>query len=66
VAGFDPEARLEVLNVAVPVAVLGVTVVPLNLTVLDACAAPKPVPATVTGAPTAPPVGLRLVVVGPD
>ena len=41
-----------------------VAVVPLNVTVLVPCVAPKFVPVIVTDAPTAPDVGLRLVIVG--
>ena len=37
---------------------------PLNVTVLDPCCAPKLVPVTVTGLPTAPDVGDRLVMFG--
>ena len=43
-----------------------VAVVPLNVTVLVPCVGPKLVPVIVTDAPTAPDVGLRLVIVGPD
>jgi hypothetical protein len=39
----------------------GVAVVPLNVTVLVPCVAPKPDPAIVTEAPTAPDVGDKLV-----
>jgi hypothetical protein len=46
--------------------VVGVAVVPLNLTVLVPCVAPKFAPATVTGAPTGPDVGERLVMLGAD
>jgi hypothetical protein len=41
-----------------------VAVVPLNLTVLLPCVEPKPEPAIVTEAPTAPDVGVRLVIDG--
>jgi hypothetical protein len=41
-----------------------VAVVPLNLTVLVPCVEPKPDPAIVTEAPTAPDVGVRLVIEG--
>lgn len=41
-----------------------VAVVPLNLTVLLPCVDPKPDPAMVTEAPTAPEVGVRLVIEG--
>jgi hypothetical protein len=43
---------------------VGVAALPLNVTVLVPCVAPKFVPAIVTAAPTAPDVGLRLVMVG--
>jgi uncharacterized protein YjeT (DUF2065 family) len=48
----------------VPVQLVGVAAVPLNLTVLVPCVAPKLAPATVTGVPTVPDVGLRLVMFG--
>lgn len=41
-----------------------VALVPLNLTVLLPCVAPKLEPATVTAAPTAPVVGVRVEIVG--
>ena len=44
--------------------VIVVAVVPLNVTVLVPCVAPKFVPVIVTDVPTAPDVGLRLVIVG--
>ena len=44
--------------------VVGVAVVPLNLTVLAPCDAPKLLPAIVTDVPTAPDVGLTLVILG--
>jgi hypothetical protein len=44
---------------------VGVAVVPLNVNVLVPCVAPKPEPAIVTEAPTAPEVGERLVMLGP-
>jgi hypothetical protein len=43
---------------------VGVAVVPLNVTVLDPCVAPKFAPAIVTDAPTNPEVGFRLVMLG--
>ena len=43
---------------------VGVAVVPLNFTVLVPCVAPKFVPVIVTDVPTAPDVGVRLVMVG--
>lgn len=42
----------------------GVAVVPLNLTVLEPCVAPKLVPVIVTEAPTAPDVGETVVILG--
>ena len=44
--------------------VIVVAVVPLNVTVLVPCVEPKFVPVIVTDVPTAPDVGLRLVIVG--
>jgi len=46
--------------------VVGVAVVPLNLSVLVPCEEPKFVPVIVTDAPTAPDVGDRLVMEGAD
>ena len=43
---------------------VGVAAVPLNLTVLVPCVAPKLVPAIVTAVPTGPLAGVRLVSVG--
>src|SRR5215472_17144226 len=43
---------------------VGVAVVPLNLTVLLPCVGPKVVPLIVTAAPTAPDVGERLLMLG--
>jgi hypothetical protein len=43
---------------------VGVPATPLKVTVLDPCVAPKFAPAIVTGAPTNPDVGLRLVMLG--
>jgi len=43
---------------------VGVAAVPLNVTVLVPCVAPKFVPAIVTEVPAAPEVGLRLVMLG--
>ena len=45
---------------------VGVAAVPLNLTVLVPCVAPKLVPVIVTAVPTGPLVGDRLVSVGGD
>ena len=50
--------------ILVPLQAVAVAVVPLNFTVLVPCVAPKFVPVIVTEAPTAPEVGLRLVIVG--
>ena len=44
---------------------VGVAVVPLNVTVLVPCEAPKFAPVMVTEVPTGPAVGLTLVIVGP-
>ncbi len=43
---------------------VGVAAVPLNVTVLVPCVAPKFVPAMVTEAPIGPDVGFRLVMLG--
>ena len=43
---------------------VGVPAVPLNVTVLVPCVAPKFVPVIVTDVPTGPDVGLRLVMLG--
>lgn len=43
---------------------VGVAVVPLNLTVLVPCVAPKFAPAIVTDVPTEPEGGLRVVILG--
>ena len=43
---------------------VGVAAVPLNVTVLVPCDAPKFVPVIVTEVPTGPEVGLRLVMLG--
>ncbi len=45
---------------------VGVANVPLKATVLDPWLAPKFVPVIVTELPTAPEVGLRLVILGPE
>jgi len=45
---------------------VGVAVVPLNFIVLVPCVAPKFAPAIVTGVPTTPDVGLRLVMLAGD
>jgi hypothetical protein len=61
-----PVAALAGTGTTIPVAdqLVGVAVVPLNLTVLVPCAAPKFVPAIVTEVPTVPLEGERLVTVG--
>jgi len=51
-------------TILVALQLVGVPAVPLNFTVLVPCVAPKFVPVTVTEAPTAPLVGLRLVMLG--
>ena len=43
---------------------VGVATVPLNVTVLVPCVAPKFVPVIVTEVPTVPEFGLRLVIFG--
>src|SRR4029077_17110543 len=43
---------------------VGIAAMPLNLTVLAPCAAPKFAPEIVTDAPTNPDVGFRLVILG--
>jgi hypothetical protein len=48
----------------VAVQLVAVTAIPLNFTVLVPCVAPKFAPVMVTAAPTAPDVGLRLVMLG--
>src|SRR5208283_251550 len=45
---------------------VGVAAIPLNLTVLVPCVAPKFAPVIVTDAPTNPEVGFRLVMLGPE
>ena len=46
--------------------VVGVAAVPLKVTVLLPCVAPKLVPVIVTGVPTVPEVGLRVLIVGAE
>src|SRR5713226_5497095 len=48
----------------VPLQLVGVAAVPLNVTVLVPCVAPKFVPVIVTDVPTAPAVGVKLVMLG--
>jgi hypothetical protein len=43
---------------------VGLPAVPLNVTVLVPCVAPKPAPVIVTGVPTTPDAGLRLKMLG--
>jgi uncharacterized protein YjeT (DUF2065 family) len=43
---------------------VGVATVPLKVMVLEPCVAPKFAPAMVTGVPTGPEAGLRLVILG--
>src|SRR5713226_3634217 len=45
---------------------VGTAATPLNFTVLVPCVAPKFAPAIVTGVPTTPDAGFRLVILGPD
>jgi hypothetical protein len=58
-----PEGTVVVILVAVQV--VTVATVPLNLTVLVPCVAPKFVPMMLTAVPTAPELGLRFEMVGP-
>src|SRR5713226_7732034 len=50
----------------VPLQLVGVAVVPLNVTVLVPCVAPKFAPVIVTGVLTAPDVGFRFMMLGAD
>ena len=45
---------------------VGVAVVPLKVTVLAPCVAPKFIPVIVTGVPTGPVVGFKFVMLGPN
>jgi hypothetical protein len=73
---FTPLAKTTMFPVVAPVGtgtlilvavqLVGVPAVPLNLTVLLPWVDPKFVPVTVTGAPTAPEVGERLVMLGAE
>jgi hypothetical protein len=58
-----PAGTFAVILVALQ-AVTDVTAVPLNVTVLVPCVAPKLVPAMITEAPTAPVFGSKLVIAG--
>jgi len=53
-------------TILVVLQLVGVAAVPLNVRVLDPCDDPKFVPVIVTGVPTAPEVGLRLLMVGEE
>src|SRR5260370_20729848 len=71
---FTPLALTTTLPVVAPLGtgatidvalqLVGVAAVPLHLTVLEPCVAPKFLPVIVTDAPTAPEVGDRLVMFG--
>jgi hypothetical protein len=72
---FTPDTVTRTVPVVAPVGtmatmlvalqlVMEVAVVPLNVTVLVPCVAPKPVPAIVTDAPTAPEVGVKVLMLG--
>jgi len=52
-------------TILVALQLVGAAAIPLNVTVLVPCAAPKFAPAIVTGVPTTPDVGFRLVTLGP-
>src|SRR5436305_2135721 len=51
-------------EILVALQLVGVAAVPLKVIALAPCVAPKFVPVTVTGVPTGPEVGLRLVIAG--
>jgi uncharacterized protein YjeT (DUF2065 family) len=57
-----PAGTIAVILVALQL--VGVATVPLKVIVLEPCVAPKFVPAMVTGVPTGPEAGLRLVMLG--
>ena len=57
-----PVGTITVILVALQA--VGVAAVPLNVTVLVPCIAPKFVPVIVTAVPTIPEVGFRFVIVG--
>src|SRR6266849_886571 len=59
-----PDGTGTMIDVAVQL--VGVAVVPLNVTVLVPCDDPKFVPVIVTDAPTAPDVGDKLVMLGAE
>src|SRR5712692_2934884 len=54
------------VTMLVPLQLAGVANVPLNVTVLLPCVAPKFVPVIVTGVLTAPDVGFRFVMLGAE
>src|SRR2546427_5626071 len=66
VATTFPVVAPEGTGIAMLVALqlVGVAAVPLNVTVLVPCVAPKFVPVMVTEVPTVPDVGFRLVILG--
>jgi hypothetical protein len=51
-------------TIVVPLQLVGVAVIPLNVTVLEPCVEPKFAPVIVIGSPAVPADGLRLVIVG--
>jgi hypothetical protein len=53
-------------TILVALQLVGVAAVPLNVTVLVPCVAPKFVPAIVTAVPTHPELGDRLAMLGPE
>jgi len=57
-----PEGTIAIIEVSLQV--VNVTAVPLNVTVLAPCVAPKLVPCIVTNAPTVPDVGVMLATFG--
>src|SRR6266481_902341 len=62
---FPVEAPLGTgTTMLVALQLVGVAAIPLNFTVLVPCVVPKFAPAIVTGVPTAPDVGFRLVMLG--
>lgn len=63
-----PAVALDGTVVAILVALqlVGAAIVPLKVTVLVPCVSPKFMPVMVTGVATAPLVGLRLVMLGPN
>ena len=57
-----PEGTVTAMLVALQLVAVAVT--PLKVTVLEPCAAPKFAPLMVTAVPTAPVLGVRLVILG--